>query len=180
MLDQLNPVSTWEYIVLFILCLICFLIGYFFARRYYKRKLKAAIDDCASEKKSLNDQLNIKQAEVEAEQKLRKKTQVKVEKDPEPIAIQEVKPLEVATEKPSLNFESFGKADESQKDDLKRISGVGPFIEKKLNGIGIYTFDQISNFTKKDIDDVTDLIQFFPGRIERDNWVDQANKLKNS
>jgi len=58
---------------------------------------------------------------------------------------------------------------------LKLISGIGPFIEEKLNGIGIYTFDQISRFTKEDIDTVTELIKFFPGRIERDNWTDQAN-----
>ncbi|WP_344820936.1 hypothetical protein [Aquimarina gracilis] len=79
---------------------------------------------------------------------------------------------------PKLNFDSFGKADASEKDDLKLISGIGPFIEEKLNGIGIYTFDQISRFTKEDIDTVTALIKFFPGRIERDNWTKQASKLK--
>ncbi|NER16408.1 hypothetical protein [Spongiivirga citrea] len=185
MLDQLKPVSTWEYVVLFIICLISFLIGYFFARRYYKRKLKLAIDDCNADKQSLTNQLNIKQAEVEAEMALRKKqaTSAIVEKE-KPIMkqaiIEEAIPNDAPKEKPKLNFESFGKADASQKDDLKRISGVGPFIENKLNSIGIYTFDQISKFTKKDIDDVTELIQFFPGRIERDNWTDQASKLKDS
>ena len=76
-----------------------------------------------------------------------------------------------------LNFESFGTATEADKDDLKLISGVGPFIEKKLNGIGIYSFSQISKFKKQDIEDVTELIKFFPGRIERDDWVGQAKKF---
>jgi len=79
----------------------------------------------------------------------------------------------------SLNFSSFGKASESDKDDLKRISGIGLSIEKKLNGIGIFTYQQISKFTSKDMTDITDLITFFPGRIERDNWVQQAKNLVN-
>lgn len=78
-----------------------------------------------------------------------------------------------------LNFESFGKAVASEKDDLKRISGIGSSLEKKLNGIGIFTYQQISKFTTNDMTDITDLITFFPGRIERDNWVKQAINLVN-
>lgn len=177
MLDQLKPVSNWEYIFLFLLALICFLIGYFFARRYYKGKLQVAIDDCTSEKDSLRNQLMVKQAEVQSEAALRNQ-QKTVAKKAEAVKEAVEEKVEEKTAPSSLNFESFGKADASQKDDLKKISGVGPFIEKKLNGIGIYTFDQISKFSKKDIDDVTDLIKFFPGRIERDDWVGQAGKLK--
>ncbi len=65
-----------------------------------------------------------------------------------------------------------------KKDDLKLIHGVGPFIEKKLNNLGIYTFEQISDFNIDTINKVTDAIEFFPGRIERDNWVAQAKELK--
>jgi predicted flap endonuclease-1-like 5' DNA nuclease len=61
-----------------------------------------------------------------------------------------------------------------QKDDIKLISGIGPFIEKKLNKLGIYTYEQISEFSPDTIHKVTDAIEFFPGRIERDHWVDQA------
>ncbi len=64
-----------------------------------------------------------------------------------------------------------------KKDDLKQIHGVGPFIEKKLNNLGIYTFEQISDFNIETINKVTDAIEFFPGRIERDNWVKQAKEL---
>jgi len=64
------------------------------------------------------------------------------------------------------------------RDDLKQINGIGPFIEEKLNEIGIYTFRQISQFDESLIELVTDAIQFFPGRILRDDWVGQAKKLK--
>jgi predicted flap endonuclease-1-like 5' DNA nuclease len=64
-----------------------------------------------------------------------------------------------------------------EKDNLKVISGVGPFIEEKLNSLGIYTYQQISQFDEEIIDLVTDSIMFFPGRIERDGWVAQAGDL---
>lgn len=71
------------------------------------------------------------------------------------------------------------KATEAVKDDLKAINGIGPFIEKKLNTVGIFTFDQISEFDDDLIQLITDAIQFFPGRIKRDEWVQQADDLKN-
>jgi len=62
-------------------------------------------------------------------------------------------------------------------DDLTKIEGIGPFIEKKLNEVGITSFAQLASMDQSEIDQVTAAIQFFPGRIERDNWVGQAGKL---
>jgi len=78
-----------------------------------------------------------------------------------------------------LNFNRIGIATISAKNNLQEIKGIGPSIEGKLNAIDIYTFKQISNFNSKDITKVTELIKFFPGRIERDDWVGQAYKLLN-
>ncbi|MFK7900399.1 MAG: hypothetical protein AB8B61_06545 [Cyclobacteriaceae bacterium] len=83
----------------------------------------------------------------------------------------------VAAKRDTINFGRIGSASEADKDDLKIISGVGPFIEKKLNALGIYTFAQVSKFTTEDEKNVTDAIEFFPGRIARDQWVKQAKKL---
>ncbi|MEO0332835.1 MAG: hypothetical protein AAF223_14325 [Bacteroidota bacterium] len=77
-----------------------------------------------------------------------------------------------------IDFDRIGRASEAEKDDLKKIKGVGPFLEKKLNALGIYTFAQIANFTDEDKERVNDAIEFFPGRISRDNWVDQAKSLQ--
>lgn len=76
-----------------------------------------------------------------------------------------------------LNFDRIGRVAATEADDLKDIVGVGPFLERKLHAIGIYTFRQVANFTREDIDKVNDIIEFFPGRIERDNWVGQATEL---
>ncbi|MET1413421.1 50S ribosomal protein L21 [Roseibium sp. HPY-6] len=62
------------------------------------------------------------------------------------------------------------------KDDLKKISGVGPVLEKKLNALGITTYEQIVNFSAEDIARVDEVLNF-KGRIERDNWVEQAKEL---
>lgn len=83
----------------------------------------------------------------------------------------------ITERKPMIDYNSFGKATPEEKDDLMMISGVGPFIEQRLNALDIYTFQQISKFIKKDIDAVNKAIEYFPGRIERDEWVAQAKEL---
>jgi predicted flap endonuclease-1-like 5' DNA nuclease len=63
-----------------------------------------------------------------------------------------------------------------QFDDLKRIRGVGVLIEKKLNSLGVASYEQIANWTRADIDRVNEILDF-KGRIERENWVEQARIL---
>lgn len=62
-------------------------------------------------------------------------------------------------------------------DDLKKIKGIGPKLEKMLKKRGITSFRQIANFKKEDIQLVTAAIETFPGRIERDNWMRSAALL---
>ncbi len=62
-------------------------------------------------------------------------------------------------------------------DDLKKIKGVGPEMEKTLNKIGIFTFGQVSKMTKKEYDILDAIIEKFPGRAQRDDWAGQAKKL---
>jgi len=63
-----------------------------------------------------------------------------------------------------------------QFDDLKRIRGVGVLIEKKLNSLGVASYEQIANWTGADIDRINQILDF-KGRIERENWVEQARIL---
>lgn len=62
-------------------------------------------------------------------------------------------------------------------DDLKQISGVGEVLEKTLNELGIYQFRQVALFTSDDIDWVSKHLEQFKGRIEHDDWVNQAKEL---
>jgi len=63
------------------------------------------------------------------------------------------------------------------KDDLQTIKGIGPFIEEKLNALGIYMFIQIARMTPELEEEVNVAIEFFPGRVKRDEWVRQAKEL---
>jgi len=58
-------------------------------------------------------------------------------------------------------------------DDLTRIKGIGQVLQTKLNALGIVTFQQIADFTPADIERVNEELDF-PGRIERERWVEQA------
>ena len=61
-------------------------------------------------------------------------------------------------------------------DDLKRIRGIGVLIEKRLNSVGIVSYGQIADWTTEEIDRVSASLDF-KGRIERENWVEQARIL---
>lgn len=61
-------------------------------------------------------------------------------------------------------------------DDLKQIKGVGPGLEKTLNELGFYHFDQVAGWRKKEIEWVDSRLKF-KGRIERDEWTKQAKVL---
>ena len=64
----------------------------------------------------------------------------------------------------------------SGKDDLKKISGVGPKLEALLNEMGFYHYDQIAKWTAQEVAWVDARLKF-KGRIERDDWMAQASKL---
>lgn len=69
-----------------------------------------------------------------------------------------------------------GSAGSKRKQDLKKISGVGPAIEKKLNAMGVKRYEQIANWTKSDIEEADEKLNF-KGRIEREDWISQAKTL---
>ena len=85
--------------------------------------------------------------------------------------------LRVAEKSKDIDFGILGFATADQKDQLQEIKGVGPFIEEKLNALGIYTFAQISRMNSDLEDNINEAIEFFPGRIKRDEWAKQARSM---
>jgi len=94
------------------------------------------------------------------------------------IEIEEVAKEPAVSEEGSLSDEDRpqGLARPDQPDDLKLISGVGPKIETLLNGLGIWTFAQIAGWSAAERQWVDGYLKF-KGRIERDDWVRQADVL---
>ncbi|MGV6848607.1 MAG: 50S ribosomal protein L21 [Marinibacterium sp.] len=68
------------------------------------------------------------------------------------------------------------KAGTAAGDDLKKLSGVGPALEKKLNEAGVTTFAQIAAWGEAEIAEFDEKLSF-KGRIEREGWVAQAREL---
>ncbi len=90
----------------------------------------------------------------------------------------EPKPKAAAAAKPKVakpaGPERLKGPRKGQADDLKEIEGIGPAMEKLVNGMGFYHFDQIASWSEADVALVDGEMQNFKGRITRDKWVAQA------
>ncbi|MCF6240390.1 MAG: hypothetical protein L3J74_03475, partial [Bacteroidales bacterium] len=155
-------------VMLLIAAILGFLIAWFW-RKYNYDKLNNKINELEKELKKQKDKTDEKYRDLQDCLKKNEELENKVPETDEEIALKRIK--EKAKD---INFERIGTAQEEEKDDLKIISGIGPFIEKKLNVLGIYTYRQIANFTEEDREKVNEAIEFFPGRIMRDDWIGQA------
>ena len=93
-------------------------------------------------------------------------------------ALKQAEELErIAQKADGIDFGILGVATIDQQDDLQTIKGIGPFIAEKLYALGIYTFEQVGNMTPKIEEEVNKAIEFFPGRVKRDEWAKQGREL---
>ncbi|MCV6546496.1 MAG: 50S ribosomal protein L21 [Cohaesibacter sp.] len=104
------------------------------------------------------------------------KAPAKAAKKATPAKAEEAEKAPAKAKKADAEVTALFDAPAGDKDDLKKISGVGPVLEGKLNALGITTFAQVAAFTAEDIAKVDDALSF-KGRIERDNWLEQAASL---
>ena len=63
-----------------------------------------------------------------------------------------------------------------QRDDLKQIHGIASVMERKLNRIGVYSYQQIMEWDDVAVAEFSNLLAF-GDRIQRDNWIGQARRL---
>ncbi len=73
--------------------------------------------------------------------------------------------------------QGLGAARDGLADDLTRIKGIGPKMERLCNGLGFWHFDQIASWTADEVAWVDENLEGFKGRVSRDDWVEQASKL---
>lgn len=76
-----------------------------------------------------------------------------------------------------VDFSHLGQPEPGHKDALTRITGIGPVVEAKLNALGICTYAQLGRLSEADMDRIDEVLQLFPGRVKRENWVEQAREL---
>ncbi|MGK0386573.1 MAG: putative flap endonuclease-1-like 5' DNA nuclease [Patiriisocius sp.] len=188
--NYINQLQTLEFISVLILMLSTFLIGYFSGFFLEKNKKKTLINSLKNEintlkaSKKINDietiftEIKPKIIQVLKETQRQEDSIIYQKKSKENIVEQTRNDfINHSPKKLTLDFEIFGFGDKYNPDSLAEIEGIGPYTEEKLNEIGIYNFKQISRLQPKDIYTITNLIDFFPGRIERDDWIGQAKLL---
>jgi predicted flap endonuclease-1-like 5' DNA nuclease len=92
-------------------------------------------------------------------------------------ALNTVQPQPLAAEQPPAPPAIAGLPPaDGTPDDLQKIKGIGPRLASLLNELGIYKYRQIAAFTPDDVARVNDRLRF-KGRIEREQWVEQAKAL---
>ncbi|MCL4122533.1 UNVERIFIED_CONTAM: hypothetical protein GTU68_051598 [Idotea baltica] len=91
-------------------------------------------------------------------------------------ALEEAPIEEIVEEAPAAPAVEETVESAADKDDLKKISGVGPKLEETMNKLGIYQFAQVASWSNDEIMWVDDNLSF-KGRIERDDWIGQAKEL---
>ena len=150
-------------------------------------KARAAEDKAAAEKKAREDSEDAARvaAEKAAKERLEQmdremeERRKKLDEMDEATRKKEEELLRISEKAKTIDFATLGVATSDEKDNLQRIKGVGPFIEDKLNALGIYTFEQVGNMTSEIEEQVNIAIEFFSGRIKRDKWANQAKKFAN-
>src|SRR5215472_12591641 len=76
----------------------------------------------------------------------------------------------------TLQIEPTKLAKEIPRDDLKKIRGIGPTVERVLNQMGIFTFRRIATWGASDMKRIADKLNTPPDRIKRDRWITEAKK----
>jgi large subunit ribosomal protein L19 len=72
-------------------------------------------------------------------------------------------------------FKGFKKP-KGEGDDLTKIKGVSADLAGRLSTIGVIKYEQIANFSDDDIANVDEALSL-NGRLEKEDWVGQAQKL---
>ncbi|CAN7542526.1 NADH:ubiquinone oxidoreductase [Pararhizobium sp. LjRoot238] len=102
-------------------------------------------------------------------------TPVKAPVKSKPVKAEPVKAAPAKADKPQRQT-AAARVVETQADDLKRISGIGPKLEQVLNGMGVRRYADVASWSDKDVKRFDEQLGF-GGRIARDGWVEQAKTL---
>ena len=90
---------------------------------------------------------------------------------------QELRRLREGPAPDDVGDEAVPAAVQGEADDLERIKGLGPALERKLNAHGINTYRQIVSLSPEEIEELERSVLRSSGRFERDDWVAQARRL---
>lgn len=128
-------------------------------------KDKSQMQRALADEKLLNDQLNGRLTALSSE--LNSLKNIKDKKEVATIKPAKAQPLQPA---------SLDKPNNNKADNLTTINGIGHNIQLLLNDLGIFHFEQIANLSKENVIWLDSFLRF-KGRIDREEWIEQAKKL---
>ncbi|MFW2406010.1 MAG: helix-hairpin-helix domain-containing protein [Gammaproteobacteria bacterium] len=62
-------------------------------------------------------------------------------------------------------------------DNLKKIRGIGPALERRLHKHGIRRYEQIAELSEHDLIEIAEQLAIAPNLAQRDRWIEQARDL---
>jgi len=82
----------------------------------------------------------------------------------------------LAAKRGTIDLGRIGAGGPEDKDNLKRLAGLGSLLEKKLNALGIYKYAQIANLTPEDENKLNGLLDLPKDKFHKSGWVLESKR----
>ncbi|MEL6689332.1 MAG: hypothetical protein AAFP28_03345 [Pseudomonadota bacterium] len=135
-------------------------------------QLRADLDQCRAMHGDKDTHIRTLEAEISTLRTAARPGPVTIARAPKPAKKQAARPGPKTVKPATLSAPRGGRPD-----NLQRIKGIGPALERLCNSLGFFHFDQIAKWSNQEIAWVDANLEGFSGRVLRDGWVDQARKL---
>ena len=80
----------------------------------------------------------------------------------------------VGKRRTSIDWKKIGEFGGSSSDDLTLINGIDEFTQKKLNSLGVFSYEQLSRMDSTSAKEVNDALEMLPGKVIEMDWTKQA------
>lgn len=80
----------------------------------------------------------------------------------------------VGKRRDSIDWKKIGEFGGSSSDDLTLINGIDEFTQKKLNSLGVFSYEQLSRMDSNTAKNVNDALEMLPGKVIEMDWTKQA------
>ena len=80
----------------------------------------------------------------------------------------------VGKRRDSIDWEKIGEFGGSLSDDLTLINGIDEFTQRKLNSLGVFSYEQLSRMDSTNAKKLNDALEMLPGKVIEMDWTKQA------
>ena len=80
----------------------------------------------------------------------------------------------VGKRRDSIDWNKIGEFRGSSSDDLTLINGIDEFTQKKLNSLGVFSYEQLSRMDSTAAKEVNDALEMLPGKVIEMDWTKQS------